>query len=356
MPTLALAGGTSPSLGRAIVRAIFEAPKYDAWKLVILSRSSRTPAWLQAVDPRAQRHTIHAVDYSSSDSLVSPLKGVHTLISVTSAYDGTQAQTQINLLEAALKSGCKRFAPAQWGFGHKGWANIPSMQWTNDGVFEECAKHEHEIEISYFNFGSFMNYIGLGIFPTSTVESDQGKAIAIMKQGGGYMPGEDEAIEGLQRQGPLADGSGAFLIGLKNAIAELPIRPDGQWPRVTMTSMGDVGRFVAASLELSKWEKNMSMAGETLTMGELLSHAEEVTGKKFKVDVLKSEDVEKKLESCAEEDFMTRLWCEFNLAYSRDQVDETVLQPVVNGLCPGIKPISVREYMEKFWKILNAYG
>src|SRR4051794_2859776 len=86
--------------------------------------------------------------------------------------------------------------------------------------------------------------------------------------------GEDEACQGLLRQGDLADSSGAFLIALKNGIAELPQRDDGQWPRITMTMMKDVGHFVVAALELPKWEHDMNMVGETLTMGELLAHAE----------------------------------------------------------------------------------
>lgn len=150
-----------------------------------------------------------------------------------------------------------------------------------------------------------MNYLGHGIYPfPSESESDEATALVQLKKGGGYILGEDEACQGLQRQGPLTDQSGAFLIELKNGIAELPIKDDGQWPRITMTSMRDVGRFVAASLNVPKWEENMSMAGDTLTMGELLAHAEAVTGKKFKVVILKREDLEKRLAGLAQDDFI----------------------------------------------------
>ena len=89
------------------------------------------------------------------------------------------------------------------------------------------------------------------------------------------------------------------------------------------------------------------MVGDTLTMGELLTHAEAVTGKKFQVDVIKPRDLEMKLS--AQDDFMGLMWAEFKLAYTRDLEDEVVLQPVVNRLCPAIIPMSARQYMEEYW-------
>ncbi|KAL5612644.1 hypothetical protein BROUX41_004261 [Berkeleyomyces rouxiae] len=349
MPTLALAGGTSPSLGRAIVTAVFA---QTSWNVLILSRSTRSPIWLRAIDQYTQRYKIAAVDYASVDSVARALAGqeVHTLVSVTSAVDGTQAQTQINLLQAAVSAGCKRLAPSQWGFGHKGWAEVESLQWDNQRVREECTKHQDQIEIGYFNHGSFMNYIGHGIFATPEPKDSVDEALARYRAGEGYKPGEDAACEGLHRQGPLADQSGAYLIGLKNGIAELPVKDDGRWPRITFTSMTDVGKFVAAALDLPKWEEEMSMAGDTLTMGDLLATAEVVTGKKFKVTQLKRQDLLERLANTSYDDFMARLWIEFNLAYIRDRDDEAVLRPTLNRLCPAVKPVSIHEYMEKHWK------
>ncbi|EGU88553.1 hypothetical protein FOPG_19914 [Fusarium oxysporum f. sp. conglutinans race 2 54008] len=349
MPTLAIAGGTSASLGRAITTAVFANQRLAQWDVVILSRSRRVPHWLCAIDEKAERHKIRVVDYLSSESLASALKGVHTVVSVTSAHDGTQAQVQINLLHAAIEANCKRFAPSQWGFGSKGWEAIETLRWANHGVQEECIKQRGKIEFTNFNHGSFMNYIGHGIFPLPGPELDEVTALDELRKGFGYKPGEDEACAGLHRQGPLTDKSGAHLIGMRNGIAELPIKDDGTWPRITFTTLPDVGRFVAASLDLPKWEEDMSMAGDTLTMGELLRHAEAVTGRKFNVTILKREDLERKREKTPQDDFMGRLWTDFDLAYIQDREDEGVLRPVVNGLCPEVKPISVREYMETYW-------
>jgi uncharacterized protein YbjT (DUF2867 family) len=353
MPTLAIAGGTSASLGRAITTALLSAQHHDPWHAVILSRSSRIPGWLRAIDQDGARTQIRAVDYLSVESLTTALEGVHTVVSVTSAMDGTQAQIQINLVQAAAQAGCKRFAPSQWGFGSTGWENVLSTKPAFDGVWEECLKHKDTIECARFNNGAFMNYIGHGIYPNPS-KVDEDTAVLQMKAGGGYMAGEDEACQGLLREGDLKDGSGAFLIGLKNAIAELPVKDDGSWPRITMTSLKDVGRFVVASLDLPKWEENMNMVGDIVTMGELLAHAEAVTGRKFQVQVMKQGDLEKKMGEIAEDDFMGRMWTEFKTAYIRDMEDEVVLEPVVNRLCPMVKPMGIRQYMETFWSGANG--
>jgi uncharacterized protein YbjT (DUF2867 family) len=348
MPTLAIAGGTSASLGRAIITAVISSEQ-SFWNIVILSRNLSVPLWLRAIDKEGTRAQIHAINYHSIESLAAALKGVHTVISVTSAVDGSQAKIQINLLEAAVKAGCKRFAPAQWGFGPLGSENISVLKWANEGVWDACVKYKDKIESAKFNIGSFMNYIGHGMYPIPSPTSNEETMLRQLAAGKGYAAGEDEACQGLQRQGDLKDGSGAFLVGLRNGVAELPQTEDGRWPRISMTSLRDVGRFMAASLDLPKWEEDMTMVGDTLTMGELLAHAEAVTGKKFQVDVIKPKDLEMKLGGTAQDDFMGLMWAEFKLAYTRDLEDEVVLQPVVNRLCPTVIPMSARQYMESYW-------
>lgn len=308
-------------------------------------------AWLRAVDAAAKRHSIKAVDYASVDSLTEALRSqpVHTVVSITSAYDGTQTQTQLNLLHAAIGAGCKRYAPGQWGFGPKAYEDVASIAWVNEGLRGECVKQQSKLEIGFFNQLSFMNYFGLGTFTTSEPEEAEDVALEKYRVGGGYKPGEDAAAEGVQRQGPLADGSGAFLLGLKNGIAELPVRDDGEWPRITLTTSRDVGMFVAASLDLLKWELEVGMSGDTVTMGELLEAAETITGKKFQVTKLTRQGLEEKLATTAEDDFLTRLWIDNNLAYTRDRENEVVLRPTLNRLCPDVKTVSAREYMEKCW-------
>lgn len=67
MPTLAIAGGTSASLGRAITTALLQ--NASQWNAVILSRTTHAPIWLRAIDPDSARTQIRAVDYMSAESL-----------------------------------------------------------------------------------------------------------------------------------------------------------------------------------------------------------------------------------------------------------------------------------------------
>jgi len=175
-----------------------------------------------------------------------------------------------------------------------------------------------------------MNYSGHGMYPIPSPTSDEETTLRQLAAGKDYAAGEDEACQGLQRQGDLKDGSGAFLVGLRNGVAELPHTEDGRWPRISMISLRNVGRFMAASLDFPEWEEDMTMVGDTLTMGELLTNAEAVTGKKFKVDVIKPRHLEMKHGETAQDDFMGLMWAEFKLAYTRDLEDEVVLRPVVN--------------------------
>jgi uncharacterized protein YbjT (DUF2867 family) len=73
MITVAIPGGTSPGLGRSILEAIQEHPK-ELHPVVLSRKSSQTPDWLKKLDIEVRK-----VDYSSEDSLVEALQGVHTV-------------------------------------------------------------------------------------------------------------------------------------------------------------------------------------------------------------------------------------------------------------------------------------
>lgn len=353
MPVLAIAGGASASLGRAIVSAILSSKATAAWNTVILSRNPDRPLWLRALDGDGLRTKICNVDYLDIDSIATALHGAHTVISVIASVDGSQAKIQINLLEAATRAGCKRFAPSYWAFGPKAWDSISALKDTGDEVWKACLKNKNKIECAKFNVGTFMNYLGHGMYPAPPAPPahpvNEASMLQKFQNGHGYIRGEDAACQGLQRQGDLKDGSGGLLIGTKNAIAELPVKADGQWPRVTLTSLRDVGKFVANSLSLPRWEEEMTMVGETLTMGQLLADAEAVTGKKFHVSTFNKESLQIRRAKLGPNDFEEMMWIDIKLAYIRDLEDEVVLQPIVNKLCPTVKPESVRDFMMTNW-------
>jgi uncharacterized protein YbjT (DUF2867 family) len=73
MITVAVAGGTSPGLGRSILEALKKYP--EKLHAVVLSRNeSKTPQWLKDLDIEVRR-----VNYKSETSLKAALVGVHTV-------------------------------------------------------------------------------------------------------------------------------------------------------------------------------------------------------------------------------------------------------------------------------------
>lgn len=261
-------------------------------------------------------------------------------------------QTEINLLHAAISAGCRRFAPSAWGFGPKSYES-GLLKYINEGIWEACVENQDKIECARFNIGMFMNYFGLGIFSPEKYPNDEIR-LGELKDGAGYAGAADEAIQGLHPDGDLKDKSGAFLVALASGIAEIPLTEDGKMPTLVVTSMKDVGHFVVASLDLPKWERDMNIVGDCLTMGELLEIAVEVTGKRLEVEKLTFVELQKQQAELQPHQFMEQMWVELKLNYCMDERDRSILEPVVNRLCPKVKPVSVKEYLQTHWGSYQA--
>lgn len=304
------------------------------WWPVIISRSGALPAWAGLLP--ASSLEIRKVDYSSQSSLVSALEGCHTVISVILAKDGTQSSSQIALLQAAVKAGCKRFAPSEWACGPAGVSKVSLLNMAKPSVWDACERSG--IEWARFNVGLFMNYLGVGC--AITVKGDPETANTK----------EDDICAGVDREGDMADGSGSFLFSLSSATAELPMKADGvSFPRITVSEINNIGEFVAASLSLEKWEKDMNIAGCTIRLDKLLNIAERVLNRPFQVKKLTRQQLEEEIIGLGELDFMKRMWLELKLICSDDEVGESVLEPVVNGICPEIKALDVETYLRRSW-------
>jgi hypothetical protein len=334
MPLVAIAGGSSPGLGRSITQAVVSTYPSGEWKPVVLSRTSTLPSW--AVNLPTSSLEIRKVDYTSQSSLESALEGCHTVISVILATDGTQSSSQIALLNAAIKVGCQRFVPSEWACGPAGIPKVNFMR-TNPSVWAAC--ENSSIEWARFNVGLFMNYFGIGCAAT-----EKGDESAAQKK-------EDETCAGIDRHGDMADGSGSFLLSMASRTAEMPMKADGvSFPRITLTELGNMGEFVAASLSLKKWERDMNIVGCTIRRDELLQLANKIVGGAFEVKRLTRGELEEHLASLSETDVLKRLWLELKLMYSNDAIGEGILEPVVNGLCPNVKPLDVETYLRRSWE------
>lgn len=84
--------------------------------------------------------------------------------------------------------------------------------------------------LSRCNVGLFVNYLGI-------------RCGDIDGERAGRERERDFAV--VDREGDMRDGRGGFLVSEVSAMAEIPMRHDGDLPRITLTEISYVGRFVA---------------------------------------------------------------------------------------------------------------
>lgn len=327
MPTVAIAGGASPYLGRSIVTGILSlAPQ---WNITILSRlSSPIPAWLSPI-LEGKRAEVRRVDYADHSSLMSALQGVHTVISAVgfSTSDPSWFSTELALLKAAVESGAKRFAPSEWGIGVLATPKIDAFS-GSVRIWEACeeAAAAMGLEWTRYECGLFMNYLGSG------VPSD----------GPGGRELREEALCGREKDGE-------WLYYASSCRAVLPVKADGTFPRITLTAIEDIGKLVAKSLDLpsGSWETTSYIVGETLRMDEVVQIAEKVMGKKWEVETQSPEELEVMIE--AEKDAEKKMWAQLGLSYARDVEGEGWLVGRLNHLFPDVSPLTVEDYFRRYY-------
>jgi uncharacterized protein YbjT (DUF2867 family) len=310
MPKVAIAGGSSPTLGASILAALSNTHN---WTPVILSRQTNTPK------PSPPGIETRYVDYTSHTSLVAALRDIDTVLSVVLIPGPESITYQLNLLNAAIEAGCRRFAPSEFALCEQSQAQVDLLQPKN--VVWEAVKGKVEkglIDAARFPCGMFMNYLGIGV--------------------GGEQ--EKEARAGF--------AEGAFLVHLdaEPAYVVVPVRADGSAPSLTLTDIRDVGRFVAAALELEEWGgRELGMAGDTLGFEELIRLCERYTGKKVEVRRVTIQQLEERLKEIPNEDMLKRMDCQIAMACARDG---SVVPGVLNEVC-SVQPVKVEEFLRKYW-------
>ena len=295
MVAVAVAGGGG-GIGSDIAQAILKTKKHS---LIVLSRSAQPNLTLQGVD-------VHIVDYSSVEQLTSSLKGIHTVISCIAAYGNTSTASELALLEAAKQAGAIRFVPSEW---NSDCHDIVQLYAGKSIVWK--AVRSSGLEYTRFTNGLWMNVWGPGCV------ADEEKALGAY----GKRP--------------------AFAIDLKAGTA---IIPGDASQKVVVTRTQDVGTYVAAALDLPKWEAESRIVGDRLSFGEVVELAKTVCGKELHVTNLSVEDLEGLLEGGLDDG--ERFYYQLLLAVAVGRMD---FEPTLNELCPGVEPVLVSEYFKKHW-------
>lgn len=260
------------------------------------------------------------VDYASHYSLVRALHGTTAVISALLIPGPEFVPYQINLLHAAEDAGCARFAPSEFALPMSTHHEVDIDHakiavW--DAVRESIA--QEKIDAALFPCGMFMNYLGHGA------------------------PRETEALAGF-REGPLmfhlGDADGPWV--------EAPMGEDGSFPSLTMTDIRDVGHFVVAALEMEEpWGgRELGMAGDTMGLAEMIELCEQYLGKKIDVRPVTQTQLETRFKGFEPGDILSQLDCQYTMVCGRGG---SVVRPVLNTLCPQVRPTRVKDFLEKFW-------
>jgi uncharacterized protein YbjT (DUF2867 family) len=320
MVLVAVAGGTSPTLGKSIVNAIIEEGDHE---VVILSRVDSESSHRSTPKYGA---AVRAVDYNSVDSLRHALTDVHTLISLINPKQSDQMVLyHQNLLEAAKAAGVKRFAPSEWGMGPLAAQKV-DLHSAKLRVWDLCLASG--LECTRFLVGMFMNYLGQGC-PTGRRE---------------------EALAGLE------DDLMLDFVDIEAGHALLPVTSDGRPCRLSLCEIKDVGIFVAAALNLETWEKEMGIVGSTTTVEEIVWVAER-TGRLIKTETFTKAQAQQSIrnfEKQLEHRFTQKAWkgkmcAQMVECVCEDKVGSAVIEPVLNRLCPHIEPMAFDEYLTRVW-------
>jgi hypothetical protein len=138
--------------------------------------------------------------------------------------------------------------------------------------------------------------------------------------------------------------------------ADIPVQNDGTIPDVTMTTIADIGKYVAAActLPLGTWPEESYIAGQTLNFADIISIVEKVRGKDLAVRKHTKTEMREQIDflpagSKEEEHFMARFFLQLSLAFADGIVKHSIMPAELNGKFPAIKPTQVEEYVTKYW-------
>lgn len=316
MVKVAIAGGTG-GLGHAVVDAILATGKHDVF---LLSRTKDVK--VLGDEPKI---TVLQIDYSSPESIAEVLKSnnIDTVVSTVGILSAAHSEAQLNLIQGSIQSGTvRRFSPSEFGIDYvaareKGFS-LPSKEMADFKCAAVEKLQNSPLEYTRYICGFFLDYFGHPHYET-------------------YMPYM------------------AIVLDIANGVATIP--GDGETP-VVFTLTRDVGKFVAASLELEKWEPKSVIVGDKVKLNDLLKYAEEASGKKFSVsydDVakLKSYDVSELPANVPRyayfpKEMMNGLLSQMGLGMATGWFD--FKGDTLNEKLPHVKPTGIKEFLDSVWK------
>ena len=284
--------------------------------------------------------------YESLDSLTAALRGVHTVLFCLKIVDpGQMEATHLNLIHASIAAGTvQRFSPSDFSLGPRTHKTVDLLA-NKSTLLKACqdlvASQSSDIEIAQFQNGMFMQYLAQ------------------------KLPNPDEpAVSGVSRKEALLcnleDPMMLDYIDIASGRLVISTNASGAPAKITTTSITDIGKFVAAALDLPRgsWDGFMGMAGTTATLAEIRAVlAESTNAPNIKDETIAAnncEDIEKKYDAKLAKGFSVealigKMVAQMEKASCQDTIGGCIVEPKLNKLCPDVEVIDLRTYLKEVW-------
>jgi NmrA-like family len=186
------------------------------------------------------------VDYTSLPAITTALHSINTVICTFTMFTPESLEAQTNLIQAALKAGCTRFCPSEFG----GKLNkIPSYALKANII--DLLDRTPELEYTAFSPGFFMDYFAVPFAVTHLAEF---VAYVDAEMGEGIVGGSGDE-------------------------------------KLVLTTARDTARFVvgACGLPRGSWPKFGGMVGERTSLNEIIALVEKLKGISWKRLIVREE-------------------------------------------------------------------
>ncbi|KAJ0387135.1 hypothetical protein COL922a_002917 [Colletotrichum nupharicola] len=264
---------------------------------------------------------VAVVDYDDEENLRFALMGIDLVISTI------RGQEQINLIKAARHSRVRLFVPAELEgcISHR-----PS---TSDHPLDYGSSEALELLKHYANSKSRkMDYT---VFSCGILYERFAP--------GGLAEYEMGAHQHIQ-------GQGSYLVDVGNATADIiETNGSGRPVQVSMTSVADVARFVAAAIELGPgtWPREFRMRGDRMSVRDIFAKCSNVRGVAFSLRTRRYSKLQSDLSSYEQRQNWDQWWNIQRLIATADgryDFRQTNLNEAVD-----IEPVSFRVWLESQW-------
>ncbi|KAH7143719.1 hypothetical protein EDB81DRAFT_796224 [Dactylonectria macrodidyma] len=313
MGKVAVAGGSS-NVGREVIDRILLRGNHE---VVILTRKDSEHEPIDQV-------TWIAVDYEDQGSLSRALKGVDTVLSFIAGMDfESSTRSQVNLIDACIANGVKRFAPSEWACRDEGAPPHYDYKATVRQYLEKVNTPIKALEYCLFQPGFFTNYFANGR-PTT---------------------------KHFHMQDMFADFANMRALQVE----------DGCYP-LSLTTVEDTAEIVAQALDFAgEWPKIGGIQGSQTTVAGLISLGEKLR-RKFKVDKVSYEAAKAgtaELPWCPQlthkgvpPEMRTAVSNHITLAYMTSLAEGAwSVSDDWNQLLPDYAFSSAEEYLRKVWTV-----